>query len=212
MVYPPPAFHVESKEAAYAHIVAHPLAMLAVNGPSGPLVTHVPCVLNADKTALLGHLARQNGLVKVLASGPVDAAAIFNGPAAYISPNWYASKAEHGRVVPTWNYVSVEVRGRLKLDDTPEAMPTYFDALTEQMEANEAIPWAPSDAPRGYTEKLSRAIVGIELDVRAVTTIRKLSQNKSDADRSSVIYGLQATGHLHSAALAQEMLREEASR
>jgi transcriptional regulator len=147
--------------------------------------------------ALHGHLARNNDQWKLGAVG--EALAIVRGPDAYISPGWYSSKAEHGRVVPTWNYVTAHVYGRLVVHDDPVWTEHLVRRLTTKHEAYRERPWSVDDAPRPFIEGQLRAIVGIELEITRIEAKAKLSQNRPPADIDGVIAGLRERGDKASA-------------
>ena len=142
--------------------------------------------------ALHGHLARNNDQWKRQAAG--ESLAIVRGPDAYITPGWYASKAEHGRVVPTWNYVTAHVYGRLVVHDDPVWTEDLVRRLTAKHEAYRDRPWSADDAPRNFIEGQLRAIVGIELEITRIEAKAKLSQNRPPADVDGVIAGLRERG------------------
>ena len=116
------------------------------------------------------------------------------GPQAYVSPAWYASKAEHGRVVPTWNYTAVHFSGRVEVHDDPEWVRDAVTRLTDLNEHRRELPWSVTDAPERYVEKQLRAIVGIELSIERVEGKAKLSQNRSEQDQAGVVDGLRSEG------------------
>ncbi len=140
--------------------------------------------------ALVGHIARNNAQWRTPAIG--DAMVIVRGPDAYISPRWYAAKREHGRVVPTWNYVTVQAHGRLVVHDDVEWLETNVRRLTDTHEAEAGEPWSVDDAPRRYIDGQLRAIVGIEVLLDRVVGKWKLGQNRSDEDIAGAIDGLEA--------------------
>jgi transcriptional regulator len=150
-----------------------------------------------QRGALHGHLARNNGQWKLGAMG--EALAIVRGPDAYITPRWYASKAEHGRVVPTWNYVTAHVYGRFVVHDDPVWTENLVRRLTVKHEAYRENPWSVDDAPRAFIEGQLRAIVGIELEITRIEAKAKLSQNRPPADIDGVITGLREQGDKESA-------------
>jgi len=152
--------------------------------------------------ALHGHLARNNEQWQLPADG--ESLVIVRGPDAYISPGWYASKAEHGRVVPTWNYVTAHVYGRLVVHDDPGWTEDLVRRLTAKHEGRRSRPWAVDDAPRPFLEGQLRAIVGIELAITRVEAKAKLSQNRPAADVLGVINGLTERGDLASARAVRE--------
>ena len=151
----------------------------------------------ASLGALHGHLARNNDQWRLDARG--EALAIVRGPDAYISPGWYASKAEHGRVVPTWNYVTAHVYGWFEVHDDPAWTEDLVRRLTTKHEARRDHPWSVDDAPRKYLEGQLRAIVGIELEITRIEAKAKLSQNRPPADIDGVIAGLRERGDTDSA-------------
>jgi transcriptional regulator len=142
--------------------------------------------------ALHGHLARNNDQWKLSAAG--ESLVIVRGPDAYITPGWYASKAEHGRVVPTWNYVTAHVYGRLVVHDDPVWTEDLVRRLTAKHEAYRDRPWSMDDAPRPFIEGQLRAIVGVELEITRIEAKAKLSQNRPPADVEGVIAGLSERG------------------
>ena len=142
--------------------------------------------------SLLGHVARNNDQWRHEVLG--DALVIVRGPDAYISPSWYASKAEHGRVVPTWNYVAAHIYGRLVVHDDPDWVGALVRRLTDRYEADNPLRWSVDDAPAAFVAGQLRAIVGVELVISRVEAKAKLSQNRSAADINGVITGLEARG------------------
>ena len=212
-MHPTAIFHAEADESAIAFIEAHPFATMAVNADNGPQVALVPLVLADDEAGdtnrLMGHVARHNLFWQAAADGPVPAAAVFHGPDAYVSPSVYPSKQVDGRVVPTWNYIALEVRGQLTVETRPDAIRPYLDAVTDKMEAHRAAPWQVSDAPDDYIDRLSRGIVGFELTVDEIKYVRKLSQNKSDSDHHGVHKSLATSPDPAAQLIAREMLKEK---
>jgi transcriptional regulator len=136
-------------------------------------------------------VARNNAHWQAVTSG--ESLVIVRGPDAYVSPGWYAAKQEHGRVVPTWNYVSLHVYGQLVVHDDSDWLRRNVTALTEKFEAAQPTPWAVTDAPASYIDGMLRAIVGLELRITRVDAKAKLSQNRSEADRQGVVEGLRST-------------------
>lgn len=167
-------------------------AEVVTTDPDGyPVATLMPFVREGDR--LLLHMARANPHWRSI-EGAVPALAIVAGPQAYVSPSWYASKAEHGRVVPTWNYSAVHLTGRVTVHDDPEWLRDLVTRLTDLHEAGRAEPWSVADAPETYVDKQLRAIVGVELQVERVEAKAKLSQNRSEEDRAGVVVGLESAG------------------
>jgi transcriptional regulator len=163
--------------------------------PDGLLVTLVPFVFDpsvGQSGALLGHLARNNEQWRQPVTG--EALVILRGPDTYVSPSWYASKAEHGRVVPTWNYVTAHVYGDLVVHDDPGWVRDLVGRLTRKHEAGRDEQWAVTDAPAPFIAGQLRAIVGVELRITRIEAKAKLSQNRSTADIDGVVRGTGADG------------------
>jgi transcriptional regulator len=174
----------------FVHAVA--AAQLVTVGEDGdPDATFLPVLWEGDR--LVGHLARANPHWRRIVDGS-PALAVVTGPDTYVSPSWYASKAEHGRVVPTWNYSVVHLRGLVTVHDDPAWVRDLVTRLTDRHEQPRAEPWAVTDAPADYVEKNLRPIVGVEVVVTSVEAKAKLSQNRSDEDRAGVAAGLAEDG------------------
>lgn len=170
-------------------------ANLVTMTAQGLLATLVPLVFDPDvgeHGAMQGHVARNNTQWSEPAVG--EALAIIQGADAYISPSWYASKAEHGRVVPTWNYTTAHVYGRLVIHDDPEWISSQVRRLTGIHEAEFEHPWTVDDAPERFIAGQLRAIVGVELVITRIEAKAKLSQNRPEADVDGVVAGLTARG------------------
>src|SRR3954451_4760021 len=193
--------HFAMDEATVQRVLAAPgAADLVTASPSGLQATLLPFIYDpevGEHGALLGHLARSNDQWR--GEGLGEGLVIIRGPDAYVSPAWYPSKAEHGRVVPTWNYVTVHVHGRLVGHDDPDWVEALVRRLTEQHEAERSVPWSVDDAPAAYVAGQLRAIVGVELVITRVEAKDKLSQNRPAADIAGVVAGLTARGDLASA-------------
>lgn len=195
-MYLPSHFAESRPEVLQALIREHPLATLVTAGPGGLDANPIPLHLDAGaqgEVTLLGHVARAN---PVWRADGVEALAIFQGPQAYVSPSWYPGKREHGKVVPTWNYVTVVAHGSLIVHDDPVWTCALLERLTKQMESPRPVPWAMSDAPPGYLEKLIAQVVGVELRVERLQGKWKLSQNQPAENRAGVVAGLQADGEV----------------
>jgi transcriptional regulator len=164
--------------------------------------THLPFYLENDE--LVGHVARANPQWR---AAPCDALVVMAGAEAYVSPNWYPSKAGNGRAVPTWNYATVHVHGRLETFDDTTALETVVARLSDRYEATQATPWTLAEAPRDYIDRLLAGIVGVRLRITRVDGKHKLSQDKPAADQAGVITGLEGGGDPRDAALAAEMKR-----
>ncbi len=178
--------------------------LVTVGSDGFPVSTLLPVLWEGDR--LVMHLARANPQWRALADG-APALAVVTGPEAYVSPAWYASKAEHGRVVPTWNYSQVHLTGRLTVHHDAEWLRDAVTRLTDRHEEHRTDRWSVSDAPAPYVEKQLKAIVGLELAIERVEAKAKLSQNRSDADRAGVVAGLRAEGGPTRAVVADQMDR-----
>lgn len=196
-MYNKPEFQADHS-AAIEIIDGYPLAQLIVAAATGIVATPVPMIRRGD--SLVGHVARPNEIWQ----HPGPALAIFSGVDAYVSPNWYPSKAEHGRVVPTWNYTTVHVRGTMIVHDDDEWKLALVTLLTDTFEATQPQPWRVVDAPADYTAALMGRIVGIELADLTIDGKRKLSQNQSDSNLESVRNAL-ANGDARQQSVAQQM-------
>ncbi|MEP7297480.1 MAG: FMN-binding negative transcriptional regulator [Burkholderiales bacterium] len=197
-MYLPKHFEETRPEVLHALIRAQPLGLLVTLNDAGLQANSIPLLLDADPAGgpgiLRAHVARANPVWRET-RGEVESLVVFQGPQAYISPGWYPSKAEHGKVVPTWNYVMVQARGTLRAIDDAAWVHAFVSRLTAQHEAVQAKPWAVADAPPDFVDTMTRAIVGIEITLTALTGKWKVSQNRSAADRAGTASGLRATGH-----------------
>ena len=197
-MYSPAHFEENRVEVLQNLVRAHPLATLVCWSGDALVANLVPLVFRSAAPAegrhgsLVGHIARANPLWQTT-DFSVPVLAIFQGPAHYISPNWYPSKARHGKVVPTWNYVVVQARGRMQLHHDPAWIRAQVTELTTQQEASQAQPWSVDDAPAAYTDALLGALIGIEIPVDDWTGKWKVSQNQSAENRAGVVQGLLAT-------------------
>lgn len=191
-MYLPKLFEVSDPERLREFMQGHPLATLIVADASGLSVDHVPLLLTGDDTSgwsLSGHVARANPLWKK-AESSIECLAIFHGPQHYISPNWYATKQENGKVVPTWNYEVVHVRGCLRVVDDAVWMRGFLERLTQMHEANQSMPWQVADAPEDYLAHMLQAVVGLEIEILDMVGKAKVSQNQPLANQHSVLDAL----------------------
>jgi transcriptional regulator len=185
-------------------------AQLVTVDPTGfPAATLLPVIWDGDR--LVFHLARANGHWTSIEPG-APALAVVTGPEAYVSPAWYASKADHGRVVPTWNYSAVHFTGRVQVHTDAEWLRDAVRRLTATHEQGRPQPWSVDDAPATYIEKQLRAIVGVEFAIERVEAKAKLSQNRDDMDFGGVVAGLrrEGGGREHQVADAMATLRPSA--
>ena len=189
-MYQPDHFVEDDPEILLAAMRAAPLATLIHAGRGELSADPVPMEVErtADGWRLTAHVARANPLWREADGQPV--LVVFQGPQAYVSPNWYPSKAQHGKMVPTWNYAVVQVRGRLRAIDDPAWVQALVTRLTERHEGTRGTPWHVADAPPDFIAATLRAIVGIEIEVERVEGKFKLSQNRSAEDRQGVVAGL----------------------
>jgi transcriptional regulator len=192
-MYEPPHFKVEDRAALLGVIRAHPLAQLVTSGPGGLMANPVPfiAVENGSDLVLRAHLARPNSQWRELAAG-AEALLIFQSVERYVTPSWYATKQETGKVVPTWNYVVVQARGAVHVDDSPAWLAAQITALTNAQEAAAGSRWQVTDAPEPFIAAQMRGIVGVEMRVAELTGKFKLSQNRPEGDRRGVAGGLES--------------------
>lgn len=206
-MYLPTAFRQDDIAELHAQILANPFVLLASVGSDGVQASHLPVLLEPEEGefgTLYGHFARANPHWRELQQGG-EALAVFSGPDAYVSPSWYPAKAEHGKVVPTWNYIAVHARGPVELIGDPERLLQIVSRLTDRHEAARPQPWAASDAPREYLDAMLRAIVGFALPIRRLEGKWKLGQNRSAADQTGVRDGLAASTDPREQAMATRM-------
>jgi transcriptional regulator len=205
-MYLPSHFQETRPEALQQLMQRHPLATLILQTPGELAADHVPLLLRGDappQGRLVGHVARANPLWRKAGAEGIDCLVIFQGPQGYISPNGYATKQEHGKVVPTWNYDVVHVQGRLRAVDDALWLRGLLDELTATHEADQPRPWAPADAPADYLARILQAVVGIEIEILGLTGKAKLSQNQPAVNQQSLIQALQARGDAASSSMAQ---------
>lgn len=180
-------------ETAWALIRELPVGQLITATPDGPLATAVPWVPDVERGALVGHMARPNLQWQTPWLG--EAMVLFAGPHGYVSPSWYATKAETGRVVPTWDYVVIQAHGELHVHDDETWVRDAVGRLTDRHEQMRPDPWVVDDAPPDYLSSQLRAIVGLEVIIDRIEASVKMSQNKSSSDVAGVIAGLEADGN-----------------
>jgi transcriptional regulator len=216
-MYIPPANAETDRDTLFAFIEATSLGALVTTAAHGELAaTHLPWVLHRDRGThgvLHGHIARANSEHEVNGAAPTATAALilFTGPDAYISPSWYAAKAEHGKVVPTWNYVAVHVYGQARFTSDRDFLRQHLQALVTKHEAAQAKPWKVSDAPSDYIERQINAIVGVEVVIERIEGKWKMSQNRSTADIDGVIAALGQSSTPKDRAVAEIMSERKRS-
>jgi transcriptional regulator len=210
-MYMPAHFEENRPEVLHRLIAEQPFGALITNGPNGLDANHVPFEFEVPSAAsethgiLRAHVARANPVWQEAAANP-DALVIFQGPAAYISPNWYPSKHEAHRQVPTYNYMVVHAHGRIVVRDEESFVRGLVARLTRKMEAGEPVPWKMGDAPADFISQMLGAIVGIEIEVTRLVGKWKLSQNKVAADRRGAAETLLARSSDEQQAVGQAML------
>lgn len=187
-MYMPPHTSVEDRDAIEEFVRRMSLASLISVGPDGaPDATTLPILWSGDR--VIAHIARSNPQTERLVTG-ATVLAVVRGPDAYITPSWYASKAEHGRVVPTWNYTEVQLRGVLTVHDDPDWVLDAVTELTNHHESQRDSPWAVTDAPEKFVRTRLKSIVGLELAVTDVAAKAKVSRDKPEADQAGVLENL----------------------
>ena len=212
-MYLPKAFEEDRLPVLHDAIRSCGLATLVTVTAAGPVASHVPMLLDAaagERGTLLAHVARANGQWRDTIAG-TKALAIFNGPDAYVSPSWYPSKQETGKVVPTWNYIAIHAYGEPEFFDDAERLRALVARLTERQEAGRPNPWSITDAPADYIAGQLRAIVGVALPIERLEGKWKLSQNRPAADRAGVIAGLGEASDDRTRALRSEMAARESA-
>ncbi|SFP75738.1 negative transcriptional regulator, PaiB family [Bradyrhizobium sp. Ghvi] len=193
-MYVPPAFRDDDLDRIRATIRSARLANLIIATADGPVATPLPLFLNeaeGDRGVLYGHIAKANPQWKASRIG--DALAIFMGPEAYVTPSWYATKQESGKVVPTWNYITVHAYGPIEFFHDPERLLEVVTRLTNIRERPRAKPWTVDEAPADFIVTQLRGIVGVRIPVRRFEGKRKMSQNRPEADRAGVAAGFAAS-------------------
>ena len=195
-MYEPPLHRQDDLAAQHKLIETHPLGLLISHGPAGLIANALPFLIDPGASrlgTLQVHMARANGQWRDL-SGKSDVLVVFQGVDHYITPSWYATKRETGKVVPTWNYVMVQVRGRPRIIDDSAWLHRQIGALTRKQEAMRPAPWAVTDAPAPFIEAQVKAIIGLEIEIAEIKGKWKVSQNRNAADRAGVIAGLLGEG------------------
>ena len=202
-MYLPRAFEETDEQQLHAFIGAHPLATFVSTDANGLCANHFPMLIekgSAERFVLRGHVARANPVWKSLEQ---QVLVIFQNPGLYVTPSWYPSKQEHGRVVPTWNYVAVHVTGSARAIEDPKWLHSFLTRLTDTNESRFAAPWKITDAPDDHIERQLRAIVGIEVAVSTITGKWKVSQNRTAQDAQGVVAGLKGQGDHEASTMAE---------
>ena len=203
-MYEPPLHRQDDLAAQHALIRARPLGLLVSHGPQGLLANAIPFLIDPARGkfgTLSAHMARANGQWRDLREAS-EALVVFQGADHYISPSWYATKRETGKVVPTWNYVIVQARGIPRVIEDEVWLRSQIDALTATHETPRAAPWAVADAPEDFIAAQVRQIVGLEIEITDIRGKWKASQNRNAADRAGVVAGLTGDGDPDAIAMA----------
>ncbi|NKC13735.1 MAG: FMN-binding negative transcriptional regulator [Gammaproteobacteria bacterium] len=204
-MYQPRAFKEQRLPVLHALMRNEPFATLVINGNGGLSANQQPLLLDAGESpygTLRGHLAKANPLCGEIADG-TEALVIFHGPERYITPSWYPSKAVHGKVVPTWNYVTVHAYGTVHTEHDAGWLRRHLTALVNHQEQNLDKPWALADAPQAFIDRQLSAITGIAIEIERLEGKWKVSQNRAAADRAGVSRGLRESGTPADLALAE---------
>lgn len=210
-MYVPAHFEESDPSRLHALIAKHPLGILVTHGPGGLDANHLPFDLQVppgSSGALHTHVARANPLWREVATGD-QVLVVFRAADAYVSPNWYPSKHEHHRQVPTWNYMVVHAHGRVTVHEDERYLRGLVGRLTKHHEAAQPRPWRMADSPQTFIEQMLASIVGLEVEITRLVGKFKLSQNKDARDVLGGAHGLEAQGHT---AIADAMLERLAER
>ncbi len=203
-MYQPPHFREDRREVQHALIRSHPLGLLISSGEGGLLANPIPFrLVNTDlgMGTLQAHMARANPQWRALAAG-AEVLIVFQGADHYVTPSWYETKRETGKVVPTWNYAIVQVRGTVRVIEDSQWLRAQVNRLTDGHESRRMIPWAVDDAPDDFITAQLKGIIGIEVPITAIEGKWKVSQNRNEADRRGVAEGLEAEGSEAAGAMA----------
>ncbi len=204
-MFEPLQFREKRIDVMHDLIKKHPFATLVTMGNAGLSADHLPLVLHPECSKngfLRGHVSAGNPLCKTT-QDTIDVLVTFQGPHAYVSPSWYPSKAEHGKVVPTWNYVVVHAHGTLSFRKNSKWLMAHLEKLTGGQESTRPSPWLVSDAPDEFVARQLKGLVGIEIEIQSLQGKWKVSQNKNEQDRSGVEAGLRLEGLAQASALAE---------
>jgi transcriptional regulator len=219
-MYQPPHFQETRQDVLQGLIRTHPLGLLVSNGAEGPVANAIPflldapSLLNADvppNGRLRAHLARANPHWRLLADNPLSPVlVVFQGADAYVTPSWYETKRETGKVVPTWNYAIVQVRGTVKVIEDQAWLARQISDLTLSQEGSREAPWAVTDAPATFIQSQIKGIIGLEIEIMAMHGKWKVSQNRPAADRAGVAEGLENEAQATSSADMAQLVRSYA--
>ena len=206
-MYEPPLFQEIRPDVLHGLLREHPLGMLISNGPEGPVANLLPFLLDADvppNGRLRAHLARANPQWRLLADNPASPVLIvFQGVDSYVTPSWYETKRETGKVVPTWNYAMVQVRDTVRVTEDQDWLAQQITELTASQEGRREAPWAVTDAPASFIQSQIKGIVGLEIQITDMRGKWKVSQNRPVADRVGVAEGMESEEKTEMASLVR---------
>lgn len=204
-MYVPNHFKEDDQDKLQQYIRDYGFGLLIVADDDGIKANHVPFCISSEESSSLGylkcHLARSNPVWRRLQGG-ARVLVVFQGPNAYVSPSWYPTKSETGRVVPTWNYLAVHAEGVARKIEDPIWLKNHLKQLTDQHESGMSVPWSVEDAPTDFTDRLVKAIVGVEIKIETLTGKLKASQNQPEENRAGVKAGLEASEGVHNRDMA----------
>jgi len=203
-MYVPRAFREHRTDVLHAAMRDIGAATIVTQGSGGLVASHLPVEIDpapAPHGTIRCHFAKPNHFGEALSAGN-EALLIFQGPQGYITPSWYPTKQQTGKVVPTWNYVAIHAYGRADTFETPNRLLAHLSALTGHFESRYHLPWKLDDAPADFIDGLCRGITGLEIELTRIEGKWKMSQNRGEHDRRGVINGLQAQGDENSLAIA----------
>lgn len=208
-MYQPSHFREDDPAVLHALIHAHPLGLLITAGVDGPTANALPFHLEpglSEKGTLQAHMARANGQWREIKDG-AKVLVVFQGADSYVTPSWYATKRETGKVVPTWNYVMVQARGAARIIDDAAWLRTQIGRLTTEHEGQRPAPWVVGDAPESFVAAQIKGIIGLEIDISEISGKWKVSQNRPEADIEKVVEGLMEPGQPHANTEMAELVR-----
>lgn len=205
-MFKPPLFSEDRVEVMHELMRAHPFATLVSSATGQLSADHVPLVIHPEASehgVIRGHIAKANPLWReTQGDDAISVLAIFQGPQSYVTPSWYPSKAAHGKVVPTWNYVVVHARGALQFTNEPHWLMAHLTELTFRHESHRPSPWAVTDAPEDFVQRQLKGLVGFEIEIETLEGNWKVSQNKNERDRVGVERGLLTENNTQATAMA----------
>ena len=195
-MYQPPHFREDRLDVQHDLIRSHPLGLLITSGPGGLMANPIPFLIEScgsGRGTLLCHMARANPQWRELAAVE-ECLVVFQGPQDYVTPSWYATKRETGKVVPTWNYATVHAWGKPAVTDDPDWLRRQIESLTQAREASRPEPWQVGDAPADFVAAQIKGIIGVEIPIGRIEGKWKVSQNRPEPDRAGVAAGYREQG------------------